>query len=60
MTNDLIVPELRLIDKLEEMETTLAPAVWEQMRNEVAVYHPYEEKLPVEKLNHTTFEEFIK
>ncbi|MBQ2884317.1 MAG: hypothetical protein IJE43_11185 [Alphaproteobacteria bacterium] len=32
MSNDLIVPEILLIDKLEEMDNTLAPSVWEDMR----------------------------
>ena len=47
MANDLIVPEIRLLNKLEELETTLSPTVWQQMRNEVDVYIPSEEKLPV-------------
>ena len=32
MSNDLIVPEILLIDKLEEMDHSLAPSVWEDMR----------------------------
>ncbi len=32
MSNELIVPEILLIDKLEEMDNTLAPSVWEDMR----------------------------
>lgn len=48
MANDLIVPEIKLLDKLEEMETTLSPALWAQMKNEVDVYSPYENKLPVQ------------
>ena len=48
MVNDLIVPEIKLLDKLEEMETTLSPTVWAQMRNEVDVYNPREDKLPVQ------------
>ena len=47
MANDLIVPEIKLIEKLEEMETTLSPAVWQQMKNNVEVYSPADEKLPV-------------
>ena len=32
MSNELIVPEILLIDKLEEMDNTLAPSVWEELR----------------------------
>ena len=32
MSNDLIIPEILLIDKLEEMDNTLAPCIWDDMR----------------------------
>ena len=37
MGTDLIIPEIKLIDKLKEMETTLSPTVWEQMKNQVTI-----------------------
>ena len=47
MANDLIVPEILLIEKLEECDNTLAPQVWEQMRNDVIVLeNENQEKLP--------------
>ncbi len=37
MTNDIAIsPEIILIDKLEELDSTLAPSVWEDLRQEVA------------------------
>lgn len=38
MGTDLIVPEITLIKKLEEMDTSVPPVIWQQMRNEVALY----------------------
>ena len=35
MANDLIVPEILLIDKISECDNSLAPQVWEQMKNDV-------------------------
>jgi len=46
MGTDLIVPEITLIKKLEEIDnTTLPPAIWQQMRNNVAIYDE-DKKLP--------------
>ena len=48
MSNDLIVPEILLIDKLEEMDNTLAPSVWEYMREKAKqdlITIEYQEKL---------------
>lgn len=38
MANDLIVPEILLIEKLEEYDNTLSPQVWEQMRQDVIIF----------------------
>lgn len=38
MANDLIVPEILLINKLEEVDNTLSPQVWEQMRQDIIIY----------------------
>ena len=46
MGTDLIVPEITLIKKLEEMDTALSPVVWQQMRNEVALLDDKDKKLP--------------
>ena len=46
MGTDLIVPEITLINKLEEVESSLPPAIWQQMRNDVAVYAEEDDKLP--------------
>lgn len=35
MANDLIVPEILLIDKISECDNSLAPQVWEQMKNDI-------------------------
>ena len=48
MGTDLIIPEILLLDKLEEMDNTLSPTVWQQMRNNVVVYDDNDKKLPVE------------
>ena len=48
MGTDLIVPEILLLEKLEEVDNALSPAVWQQMRNEVAVYDEREKNLPAE------------
>lgn len=46
MGTDLIVPEITLIQKLEEIDnTSLPPVIWQQMRNDVAVYNE-DKKLP--------------
>lgn len=37
MGTDLIIPEVKLIEKLEEMETTLSPTVWQQIKNEITI-----------------------
>ena len=34
MANDLIVPEVLLVDKLEEMDNSLSVTIWKQMRVE--------------------------
>ena len=34
MANDLIVPEILLVDKLQEMDNSLSPQVWDNMREE--------------------------
>ena len=46
MGTDLIVPEITLINKLEEVESSLPPALWQQMRNDAAVYIEEDDKLP--------------
>jgi len=46
MGTDLIIPEITLIEKLEEVNETMPPAIWQQMRNEVAVYQEKDNKLP--------------
>ena len=38
MANDLIVPEILLIEKLEECDNSLAPVVWEQLKNDVIIF----------------------
>lgn len=34
MANDLIVPEILLVDKLQEMDNSLSPTVWDNMRED--------------------------
>lgn len=46
MGTDLIIPEITLIEKLEEVNDTMPPAIWQQMRNEVAVYQEKDDNLP--------------
>ena len=38
MANDLIIPEILLINKLEETDNALSPQVWEQMRQDIIIY----------------------
>lgn len=35
MGTDIIIPEIQLVDQLEKLETTLSPALWQQMRTEI-------------------------
>ena len=46
MGTDLIIPEITLIEKLEEVNDTIPPAIWQQMRNEVAIYQEKDQALP--------------
>ncbi len=47
MGTDLIIPEITLIEKLKEVEKTLAPVVYEQLKNELTVcYEKESENLP--------------
>jgi hypothetical protein len=38
MANDLVVPEIVLLDKLEEMDNALSPTLWAQMRNDAVCF----------------------
>jgi len=46
MGTDLIIPEITLIEKLEEVNDTLPPVLWQQMRNEVALLDEKDKNLP--------------
>lgn len=50
MGTDLIVPEITLIEKLQEEDSSLAPSVFEQMKNEVVLYDDDDKKLPASSL----------
>ena len=45
MGTDIIVPEILLLEKLEEVDKTI-PQVWQQMKNEVTVYDNKDKNLP--------------
>lgn len=38
MANDLVSPEIILLDTLSKEDNALSPALWDQMRNEIAVF----------------------
>ena len=60
MGTDLIIPEIKLIEKLEEMETTLSPTVWQQMKNEITIYEPQENlPEPRQKKKHMFISDFV-
>lgn len=46
MANDLIIPEIVLVNKLEELETTLPLALWEDLRNIAIVTEKNDAQLP--------------
>ena len=45
MGTELIIPEIKLIEKLEEMEVTLSPVVWQQLKNQIT-YSTQNSNLP--------------
>lgn len=46
MGTDLIIPEIVLLEKLEETDNSFAPALWEELRNDVIIANAEETKLP--------------
>ena len=60
MGTDLIIPEIKLIEKLEEMETTLSPTVWQQIKNEITI-SVSEQNLPdlKQKKRHWLISDFV-
>ena len=63
MANDLIVPEILLIEKMEEMDNTLSSQVWEQMRldAEVKDADEYRALTPIQaKKRKMFFSDFVK
>lgn len=46
MGTDLIIPEIVLLDKLEETDNSFAPALWEGLKNEIMVFNEEEANLP--------------
>jgi len=47
MGTDLIIPEIVLLEKLEETDNSFAPALWEGLKNEIIVANEEESKLPI-------------
>lgn len=47
MGTDLIIPEIVLLEKLEETDNSFAPALWEGLKNEIIVANEEENNLPV-------------
>ncbi|MCM1323877.1 MAG: hypothetical protein NC218_06925 [Acetobacter sp.] len=46
MGTELIIPEILLVEKLEETDNSFAPALWEGLRNEIVIANEEESKLP--------------
>lgn len=46
MGTDLIIPEIVLLEKLEETDRSFAPALWEGLKNEVIIANEEDNKLP--------------
>lgn len=46
MGTDLIIPEIVLLEKMEEIDNSFTPALWEGLRNEIIVAAQEENKLP--------------
>jgi len=46
MGTELIVPEITLIEKIQELDNTLSTEHWEQVHQEIALYEEEDEKLP--------------
>ena len=60
MGTDLIIPEIKLIEKLEEMETTLSPTVWEQMKDQITISVYKETPLDIrQKKRHMLISDFV-
>lgn len=47
MGTELIIPEIILLEKMEETDNSFSPALWEGLRNEVTIANEEENKLPV-------------
>lgn len=60
MGTDIAIPEIKLIEKLEEMEITLSPAIWQQFKNQVTISTPSENfPSPTQKKRHWLISDFV-
>ncbi len=61
MGTDLIIPEIVLLEKMEETDRSFAPALWEGLKNEVIIASEEENKLPaaIRRKKRMIFTDFV-